>query len=1008
MQNKEFYHKEVLNNMSELVFYLDADFNIIWANQAAIKYFDTDPENIKDLKCFKKWNREDTCKGCPIIKAKETKQIEEGIMEKHENRLWKMKAIPELNNEGEIAGFVEIVSDITPVKDLEKEQAKYGEINNATEYISVISEALQQEKLLEMNKFFVDNADLLIFRVSPAGIIEYANQTALDRLKYREEEIIGLSAENLMPEDEFLQRNKFWEKIKRKDSLTYERKFITGTGDSFPVEITSQYFEYDAEEYEFAFVKDISERKKAEKKLKYNQERYQTIFNSAPIGIIIEDENGNIIEVNKNLCEMSGYSKNELENSSIFETFVLPEYKELAKSNIKRIIQGEDLEFDIETPQKNDQIKHYHLKETSIILPDGNKGIISMHIDITERIEQKLEIKRQKDRLNWIIEGTNAGTWEWNIQTGKTVFNEKWAEMIGYRLEELEPTTIGTWQELTHPDDFNSAEEILKQHFEGEEDFYTAEVRMKHKEGHWVWILDQGKVISWTEDGQPLKMFGIHMDISKQKEYEKVIEELNQVAVKFQSFENEEEICQQTVEMAKKILDFNLCSIVLVEDNKFIQAAASDPVKLDSIPIDYGIIGKAFKNNESYLNADIEKDPDAKPININYKSGITIPIKDIGVFQAISTRKKAFSQRDLELAEILISNTKAALERAYYQEQLKYKSFHDSLTNLYNRRFFEEEMERLDTERQLPISFIMADLNGLKIINDSYGHKKGDQILIKTAEIFQDVLREEDILARQGGDEFAILLPKTNSKQVNKIIKRIKNKIKSENEDRDIPVSIALGSATKESSDKNIAEVLREADDRMYQNKLSESRSSKNNIVQGLLNALNAKSSETKEHAMRMTKLAFNFGERLNLSNSELNRLSLLATMHDIGKTTISEKILNKPGELDEEEWEIMKKHSEKGYKIASASEEFALIADDILAHHEHWNSNGYPHNLKGEEIPYLARIISIIDAYDVMTNDRPYSRAVSREEALKEINCCAGSQFDPELAEIFIEMMEG
>jgi len=193
----------------------------------------------------------------------------------------------------------------------------------------------------------------------------------------------------------------------------------------------------------------------------------------------------------------------------------------------------------------------------------------------------------------------------------------------------------------------------------------------------------------------------------------------------------------------------------------------------------------------------------------------------------------------------------------------------------------------------------------------------------------------------------------------------------------------------------------------MYQNKLSESRSSKSNIVQGLLNTLSAKSSETKEHAMRMTNLAFHFGEELNFSNSELNRLSLLATMHDIGKTTISEEILNKPGSLSEEEWKIVKRHSEQGYKIATASEEFALIADEILTHHEKWDGSGYPNGLKGEEIPYLARNISIVDAYDVMTNERPYSKAISKEEALTEIKECAGSQFDPELAEGFIKIMK-
>ena len=735
MQNEKLCHIEALNNVSELVFYLDADLNIEWANQAANKYFDADIENLKGQIFFEKCNNQVKSKCCPIIRAKETKEIEEGIMDNYNDRKWKIKAMPEFNKEGKIENII----------------------------------------------------------------------------------IIGL--------------------------------------------------------------------------------------------------------------------------------------------------------------------------------------------DITSKKE--LELKKQRDKLNWIIEGTNLGTWEFNIQTGETIYNEKWAEMLGYTLEELEPSTIETWNSLIHPDDAKKSDELFQRHINGEVDIYSCEKRLKHKDGHWVWVLGRGKITSWTDDGKPLKVFGINVDISEQKRHEKIIKELNKVAVAFQSLDNEEEICQKTIETAREILNFDMCNIALVEDNNFIEVASSEPIEFESLPLDYGILGKAFKNNESYLNSDIEQEPDAKPIRSTYKSGMTIPMQDIGVFQAVSNEKNDFSQKDLELAEILISNTKAALERVYYQEELKYKAFHDRLTDLYNRRFFEMEMQRLDVNRQLPLSIIMADVNGLKIINDSYGHEKGDELLVKTAEILKTVLKEEDILARQGGDEFAILLPNINNKQVNKIIKRIKNKVKMKNKDRDIPISLTMGSATKENPEQNIYNILQIADDNMYQNKLSESRSSKSDIVYSLLNTLSAKSSETKKHAIRMTKLAFNFGEKLNLSNSELNKLSLLTTLHDIGKTSISEEILNKPGDLNKEEWELMKKHPEQGYKIALASEQFDLIAEEILAHHEHWDGSGYPNGLKGEEIPFLARILSIIDAFDVMTSDRPYSKAISKEEAITEIKDCAGSQFAPELAEKFVEMMK-
>jgi len=357
------------------------------------------------------------------------------------------------------------------------------------------------------------------------------------------------------------------------------------------------------------------------------------------------------------------------------------------------------------------------------------------------------------------------------------------------------------------------------------------------------------------------------------------------------------------------------------------------------------------------------------------------------------------------VVEYVVASAQDITEERKEEEKIKYLSFHDDLTGVYNRRYFENEIKRLNITGHLPISIIVADINGLKIINDSLGHEKGDQLLIKSAEILKEVIREGDILARQGGDEFAILLPETTQKEAERIINRIKKK-SSETKADELIVSIALGTASKTKSIQDLNNISKIADDSMYQNKLSESKSTKNKIVEGLLNSLAVKSDETKEHTVRMTSIAFDFGEELELSNSELSRLFLLSTLHDIGKITIEKKILSKPGELTAKEWEAIKKHPENGYKIASSSDEFAPVAEEIYTHHERWDGTGYPRSLKGKEIPYLSRIISIIDAYDVMTNDRPYTKAIPQKEASKEIKDCAGSQFDPELADVFVKMI--
>ena len=345
-------------------------------------------------------------------------------------------------------------------------------------------------------------------------------------------------------------------------------------------------------------------------------------------------------------------------------------------------------------------------------------------------------------------------------------------------------------------------------------------------------------------------------------------------------------------------------------------------------------------------------------------------------------------------------------ERKKQEDKIKYISFHDNLTNLYNRTYLEEEIKRMDVKRQLPISLIMADLNGLKVVNDTYGHDRGDEILKKTAKILKTACRSEDIVARWGGDEFVIFLPQTKKEEVQKIYNRIKNLCAATNED-EIPISIALGIGVKTNMEEDFYDILNGAEEQMYKNKLDESRSTKSHIVKALLKTLGEKSDETEEHAWRMQKLTFLMAEELNLSQAKMDKLSLVATLHDIGKTIIPAEILTKKERLNEEEWETIQQHPKTGYRIASSTEEFSHVAEEILYHHERWDGSGYPHGLEGEEIPLLSRIITIVDAYDVMTNGRVYKDAMTKEEALKELKNCSGTQFDPELVGHFIKVMD-
>ncbi len=338
-------------------------------------------------------------------------------------------------------------------------------------------------------------------------------------------------------------------------------------------------------------------------------------------------------------------------------------------------------------------------------------------------------------------------------------------------------------------------------------------------------------------------------------------------------------------------------------------------------------------------------------------------------------------------------------------DEIRYISYHDSLTGLYNRAFFEEELKRLNTKRQYPITLILGDCNGLKIANDIFGHLEGDRLLIAIADIMRKATRQEDIVARWGGDEFAVILPRTDEVTAASVRERILA-LCAEAEANPIRPSLALGSATNMDNSTDLDGLLKLAEDRMYRHKLMEGKSARNAILQSIKKMLYEKSYETEEHAGRMINIAHSFGRVIGLSIDEMEELSLLAVLHDMGKIGIPDHILRKNGRLSPDEWDIMKKHPEKGYNIAKSTPELSSIAQLILHHHEHWDGTGYPDGLHGEKIPKLSRVLAIIDAYDVITHHRAYKVAQSEIDALDEIKRCAGSQFDPELAQSFVHLM--
>ncbi len=347
-------------------------------------------------------------------------------------------------------------------------------------------------------------------------------------------------------------------------------------------------------------------------------------------------------------------------------------------------------------------------------------------------------------------------------------------------------------------------------------------------------------------------------------------------------------------------------------------------------------------------------------------------------------------------------------ERKEIEEKLLYLSQHDTITGLYSRSFFEEEMERLEHYSK-PVGFLMIDLDGLKLVNDTFGHKAGDQMLIDVANILRKCCKKEHNLARIGGDEFAILLTDCSKEDLASYSRNIKQSLKKYNRENPgkPPLSLSIGSALRENSSKKMNQLFTEADNSMYREKLHRNSSSRSSIVNAMMKALETRDFITEGHGERIETLLKKVGKRMGLTGSQIFDLRLLAQFHDIGKVGIPDRILFKPGPLTADERKEMERHSELGYRIAQSAPELLPIADWILKHHEWWNGKGYPLGLKGEEIPLECRILAIADAYDAMGNDRPYRKAIPHVAIIEELQRYAGIQFDPELVTLLVEIIE-
>lgn len=356
----------------------------------------------------------------------------------------------------------------------------------------------------------------------------------------------------------------------------------------------------------------------------------------------------------------------------------------------------------------------------------------------------------------------------------------------------------------------------------------------------------------------------------------------------------------------------------------------------------------------------------------------------------------AFSPRHGQFATVISDIT----ERVELEEKLKYVYYHDAMTQLYNRQYLYDHTAQFESSESLPVSIIVADINGLRIINESFGFAFGDEILKAVAKAIQTTCGDDAISIRWSGDDFVVLMAHTDHDAAERLTHTLEQQLEIQLAGEISRVSVTIGRYTKTDEGVSILQAIKNAEQTMRQNKMMEVNSIQNAPISMVLHALYEKNQREEEHSIRVSKLCAFIGTAMELDAEAINKLRIIGLVHDIGKIGIDETILNKPDKLTPTEYDAIKKHSEIGFRILSAYQQTAEIAYYVLSHHEHLDGRGYPNGIKGDSIPLFTRILSVADSFDAMTRKRPYCAERTVADAVVELKRCAGTQFDPRVVD--------
>lgn len=706
----------------------------------------------------------------------------------------------------------------------------------------------------------------------------------------------------------------------------------------------------------------------------------RTILETTQDGFFVINGDGSIIYANDSYFKMTGYTKSDLKTLNLRDFIPAEDCERIHKTKELILKKGTAL---FETIDKKKDGSLYNVEVSATCLSRDPLVTVCFIRDITDRKNAEQSILHSHDLMRYIIEHNRSAVAIHDKNLNFMYVSRPYEEV--FRLKDK--NIIGRYHYDVFPDLPMNLRDVHTRVLGGEV-VTSEEDEYRYDDGSTHWM--RWECRPWYENDGSIGGFVLYSEIITER---KLME---------QALYNEKEHFKMTLlSVGDGVISAdNLGKITVLNPiaEKLTGWTTGDALGKPLQDVLKVIHEDTRIQNESYLDKVI-----AAGSIIDLSNGLLLVSKS-GQETPVEVGAAPIKDSVGNIAGVVIV-IRDYTEKKIKQKEIEYLSYNDYLTGLYNRRYMEDSIKRLDTSRNIPLNLMVIDVNGLKLTNDAFGHETGDQLLMKVAGILKKVCRADDIIGRMGGDEFCILFPRTDEKQAEGIKERIQTAASNLKLDP-VVLSLAVGHAAKTAPEQDIKAVMTAADNLMYKDKIKYGKVMRSQTIETVLHHINANYEQEQLHTQKVSQYCESIATAMRFNKKEMRDIKNAAALHDIGKIMVPPHILNKPGKLTAEEFGMIKRHPEIGYQMLKSVDEYVTLAEYVLYHHERYDGTGYPAGLAGENIPLYSRIIAVADAYEAMTALRPYQKTKDKGEAVAELLRCAGAQFDPDIVKVFIEKL--